>query len=124
MAQVETTRWVILRDLAMFQIKLILDGFKDLVLVQLATAAAALDLIGDAPGRGRYFYSVLRFSERMDLWLNLHGAATDAHSNGDGLFGASVAGSSNLVGQLERLVRGGDEARPGPRHRRRAAAQV
>ena len=51
----------------------------------------------------------MRVSERFDLWLNLHGATEGAEEDVDGLFGGSEAGSDTLLGQIEQMVRGGDE---------------
>ena len=96
---------VLIRDLMIFQLKLVLDGFKDLFLMQLSIGAAILDLLLGRPGRPLLFYRVLRLSERFDLWLNLHGPAAAAEKTADGLFGASRAGSNTLLGQLERVVR-------------------
>jgi hypothetical protein len=113
----KATRPVMMRDLAIFLIKLTLDGLKDIVLVQLALGAALLDLLSGGGQRERLFYSVLRLSERFDLWLNLNGAMERMEEgqeiNEDGLFGASEAGSDTLLGKLEQMVRGGDTSAPG-----------
>lgn len=111
------TRSVTLRDFFIFQLKLVLDGFKDLVVFNVSIVAVVLDFLSGRGRRPRLFYSVLRLSERFDLWLNLHGVVDrlEAGDDDDGLFGASEAGSDTLVGKLEELVRGGDE----PRSRRR-----
>lgn len=100
---------VVLRDLAIFQLKLFLDGVKDVVLMPLSIAAAGFDVL--FPGRvvGHRFYAVLRFGERIDGWLNLYGAAERADVNRDGLFGASRAGSASLLGRLEEIVVGRSE---------------
>ncbi len=95
----------LVRDLLIFQTKLVLDGLKDIAMIQLSILAALFDLLFGRPGRPMLFYSVLRLSERLDLWLNLHGAATHAEETDDGLFGASRAGSDTLLGKLEELVR-------------------
>ncbi len=106
-------RWVIVRDLAIFQLKLFLDGLVDLVLSPLAIAAACVEILLVGRRRGRLFYAVLRIGERADLWLNLYGASRTADA--DGLFGGSRAGSDTLLGELEQRIRGGDR----PRRRRR-----
>ena len=67
------------------------------------------DLIFKRHGERRFFYRVMRVSERFDLWLNLHGAALPAECDEDGLFGVSEAGSNTLLGKLEQITRGGDE---------------
>lgn len=104
------SRWTILRDLVIFQIKLVLDGLKDVVLGPVSVVAAVIPLIfGPGARRARVFYNVLRLGERYDLWLNLFGAVERADV--DGLFGGSRAGTDTLVGQLEQTLRGGDEPR-------------
>ena len=67
--------------------------------------AALFDLLFGRPGRPLLFYSVLRLSERFDLWLNVYGAADKAEMDEDGLFGASRAGSDSMLGKLEEIVR-------------------
>ena len=108
-----TSRSVTLRDFAIFQVKLVLDGLKDGVVFGLSIGAIVLDFIAGRGKRPRLFYSVVRVSERFDAWLNLHGVMErmDAGDSEDGLFGASEAGSDNLIGKIEQLVRGGDEPR-------------
>jgi hypothetical protein len=106
-----TPRAVILRDLALLYIKLGLDGLKDLMLIWLAGFAAAADLLTRGPGRGKYFYAVLRLGERIDLWLNVYGPSKHAALNPDGLFGESRAGDDTYMGRVEELLRR-EEARP------------
>lgn len=103
------SRWVILRDLGLFQLKLALDGLIDLTLAPLSIAAALIEVFFGGERRGRLFYAILRFGEKADLWLNLYGASRRADA--DGLFGGSKAGSESLLGEIEQIVRGGDEPR-------------
>jgi hypothetical protein len=103
------TRWVILRDLAIFQMKLVLDGAKDIVLGPVSIGAVALDLLFPGPQPGHRFYAVMRVGERFDRWLSLFSAADKASAHEDGLFGASRAGSRSLLGKLEELVIGYEE---------------
>lgn len=103
------SRWVVLRDLVIFQVKLLMDGFKDLVISQMALVAAAVDLVFPGPRRGHRFYAVMRLGERMDNWLSLYGASEHAEASGDGLFGASRAGSRTFLGKLEAMVLGREE---------------
>ncbi|HUF75321.1 MAG TPA: hypothetical protein VMM35_03540 [Longimicrobiales bacterium] len=108
-----TGRKVTLRDFAIFQLKLALDGLKDLVVFNVSIVAVVLDFIAGRGQRPRLFYSVVRASERWDRWLNLHGVMErlDEGESEDGFFGASDAGADSLIGQIEELVRGGDEPR-------------
>ena len=100
---------VSVRDFAIFQLKLLIDGAKDGAVFAMSFAAFGIDLVFRRHGRRRIFYKVMRVSERFDLWLNLHGATEGAEEDVDGLFGGSEAGSDTLLGQIEQMVRGGDE---------------
>lgn len=106
-----SSRGVIIRDLMLFQLKLLIDGVKDVLVAQAALAAAIIDILFGGSRRGRLFYSVMRLSERFDLWLNLHGASTRAQEDRDGLFGVSRAGDDTLLGKVEEIVRGPEERR-------------
>jgi hypothetical protein len=106
----KATRSVLIRDFLIFWLKLWLDGFKDFVMIQLSIVAVIFDLFFGGR-RNRLFYKVMRLGERIDLWLNLHGALAHGEDTGDGLFGGSRAGSPTLVGKLEQAIRGGDEPR-------------
>jgi len=70
----EVTWGRVVRDVLMFQFKLVVDGLKDLGLAQVALAAALLDLIRRDGTPGRRFYGIVQLSERFDTWLDLHEA--------------------------------------------------
>jgi hypothetical protein len=107
---------VLIRDFIIFLIKLTIDGFKDIALIWLSVPAVIIDLFFSRRDN-RVFYKVMKLGERFDLWLNLHGALARSEGTGDGLFGGSEAGSKTLVGQIEQMVRGGDEPRKSKRSR-------
>ena len=97
------SRAALVRDFLIFQLKLFLDGLKDVAMSPLAALAVVWDLlVGDRSGRR--FYSVLRLTERFDLWLNLYGAAHGAERGGEGLFESSAAGSDTMLGKLEEIA--------------------
>ena len=102
---------VSIRDFAIFQLKLLIDGLKDGAVFTVSCAAFAVDLVFRRHGERRYFYRVMRASEKFDLWLNLHGASERAQTHDDGLFGVSRAGADTLLGKLEQIARGGPEPR-------------
>ena len=66
------TRWRLLRDVAVFQIKLGMEAVLDIALIPVSLAAAGLDLLLGNWRRPRWFHAVLRFGERcehrIDLW--------------------------------------------------------
>jgi hypothetical protein len=102
---------VLIRDLLIFQLKLWMDGLKDIVLSPVSIVAAVMDLLLGPGKNGPRLYGVLRLGERFDLWLNLFGAAGKARHSPDGLFAGSEPGDRTLLGTLEGLS--GAEAKPG-----------
>lgn len=108
-----TTRSVTVRDFAIFQFKLLLDGSKDFFAFWLSIVAISLDFIAGRGRRPRLFYSVVRASERFDKWINLHSVVQrmDEIESDDGLFGGMEEGADSLIVQIEALVRGGEEGR-------------
>lgn len=108
-----TTRSVTVRDFAIFQFKLLLDGSKDFFAFWLSIVAISLDFIAGRGRRPRLFYSVVRASERFDKWINLHSVVQrmDESESDDGLFGGMEEGEDSLIAQIEALVRGGEEGR-------------
>jgi hypothetical protein len=69
------TRWQLVRDVAVFQIKLGLEAVLDLTLIPVSLAAAALDLLLGNWRRPRWFHAVLRFGERCEHRIDLWGVA-------------------------------------------------
>lgn len=100
----EIPNTVLIRDVLIFQLKLWLDGFKDLVLSPLSIGAAILDLLSGPGPKGYRLYRVLRRGERFDLWLNLYRGSGAAESSGEGLFGGSEPGDDTMLGRLESMV--------------------
>ncbi len=101
-----TSRSVTIRDFAIFQAKLALDGMKDFVAFNLSIVALLLDFISGRGKRPRLFYSVVRGSERFDKWLNLHSVVEqmDDVDGEEGFFAGADEDDDSLVGEIERLV--------------------
>jgi hypothetical protein len=71
------TRWRIVHDVAVFQVKLGLEAVLDLTLIPTSLAAAALDLVVGNWRRPHFFHAVLRFGERCENWIDLWGVAAN-----------------------------------------------
>jgi hypothetical protein len=71
------SRWRLLRDVLVFQIKLGMEAALDIALIPLSLAAAGLDLLLGNWRRPRWFHAVLRFGERCERRIDLWGVATD-----------------------------------------------
>lgn len=99
--EIHPTRWVLIRDALAFQLKLFLDGLRDLVMMPVSLGAAVLDLLGVGPRAGRQFYDLLAFGRQTELWIDLFGAAEHAEP----LPESRGPGVDRLVAKMERLVR-------------------
>ena len=111
-------RGVTLRDFVSFQLKLALDGFKDLLVFNVSIVAMILDFIQGRGRRPRLFYSVMRWSKRFDGWLNLHSSidrvdALEAGEEEPLSEGADMA-VDPLLEKFDQLIKGaGDQAKGG-----------
>lgn len=65
-------RWGLLRDAAAFQVKLVVDGLRDVLLSPVSLIAA---IAGLALGRHDWFYDVLHVGRRSEKWIDLFSAA-------------------------------------------------
>jgi hypothetical protein len=72
-------RWTLIRDVAVFQVKLLVDGFRDLVLVPISLLTGLVSLLRGGAKPGSEFYDLLRTGRRSERWINLFGAATRVH---------------------------------------------
>ncbi len=62
-------RWRLIRDVAVFQVKLFADGFRDLIFSPVSIVLALIDLVTG----GSRFYNLLHLGRRTDRWINLFG---------------------------------------------------
>jgi len=92
------TRWRLLRDVVVFQIKLAMEAVLDLALIPASLAAAGLDLLLGNWRRPRWFHAVLRFGERCERRIDLWGVGD---ADGD----VSNLEIDAVVRSIETLVR-------------------
>lgn len=70
-----TSNWTLIRDAAVFQVKLLVDGFRDLVLIPASFVAALMSLWSSRDGRpGPQFYRLLGVGKRSEHWIDLFAA--------------------------------------------------
>ena len=72
-------RWTLIRDVAVFQVKLIFDGLRDLLLVPVSLLAGLTSLLRGGHEPGPEFYDLLKLGRRSERWINLFGAAGHYH---------------------------------------------
>ena len=71
---IDASRWNLIREVLVFQVKLVVDGLKDIVLGPLALTAGLLDLARSTPIEEGLFHTVLRSGARFDRWVGLFDA--------------------------------------------------
>lgn len=83
-------RGELVRNTVVFQLKLMADGFRDLVLLPVSLIATLIGLLrgGDEPERE--FHQVIQFGRQSEQWINLFG-------------NHEVADGSNAVASIDSL---------------------
>ncbi len=70
----EQDRWSLIRDIAVLQVKLLVDGARDVLLVPISMIAGIVSLAKGNLGSDNEFYELMRFGKRSERWINLFGA--------------------------------------------------
>jgi len=74
--------WLLIRDVGVLQVKLVVDGLRDLVLVPASLIAGVVSLIRSKDGKpGPQFYRLLAIGKKSEHWINLFGAIRNAPMN-------------------------------------------
>ncbi len=71
----EKGRRQLIRDMAVFQVKLFADGFKDVLLSPVSLIAGIMGIFLGGRTPGTFFYSVLRLGKQTENWIGLFNAA-------------------------------------------------
>jgi hypothetical protein len=95
----------LLRDVAVLQVKLLVDGLRDLVLVPASLIAGLVSLVSSSGGKpGPQFYRLLGVGKQSESWINLFGAvghSPEGMSQPQQFTGADI---DEIVGTLEKYV--------------------
>ena len=70
-------RWRFVRDVMVFQLKLLLDNLRDLALVPISLVAALVDLVYKGEREGSLFYKVLRWGAHSEEVIDVYSAIED-----------------------------------------------
>ena len=101
----EGARWTMLRDLGVLQVKLIVDGLRDLILVPASLIAGIASLVTSKDGRpGPQFYQLLAFGKQTEVAINLFGATKNSPEDIEQPQPFANADIDALVGKLETIV--------------------
>jgi hypothetical protein len=105
-------RWTMLRDLGVLQVKLVVDGLRDIVLVPLSLVAGVISIASSKDGRpGPQFYHLLAWGKQSEVWINLFGAVKNSPEKIEQPMPFGDRDIDDIVGRLESFVV--DEVRRG-----------
>jgi len=97
-------RWTLVRDIGVLQLKLVVDGLRDLVLVPVSLVAGVVSLAKMGHGGGTEFYDLLRLGRKSERWINLFGAADNVPATEENDIDFSNADMDGLVSRVESFV--------------------
>ena len=103
--QPDAARWQLLRDLGVLQVKLLVDGLRDLILVPASLVAGIISIVQSEDGKpGPQFYRLLAWGKESEIWINLFGAASNSPEEIEPPSGFGAKDIDDIVGRLETFV--------------------
>jgi len=94
-----------LRDLGVLQVKLVVDGLRDIVLVPLSLVAGVISIASTKDGRpGPQFYHLLAWGKQSEVWINLFGAVKNSPEKIEQARPFGDQDIDDIVGRLESFV--------------------
>ena len=98
-------RWTLARDIGVLQVKLVIDGLRDLMLVPASLVAGIVSIMSSIDGKpGPQFYHLLSVGKQSERWINLFGALRNAPADIEHAATFPDADMDDLVGRLEMFV--------------------
>ena len=74
--------WKFLRDVLVFQLKMLLDNVRDFALMPVSLAQRSIDLIFKGERQGALFYQVLRWGAHSERVIDVYSAIEQAREAG------------------------------------------
>ena len=101
----ETQRWTLIRDIGVLQVKLIVDGLRDIILVPASLVAGIISIASSKDGKlGLQFYHLLAWGKQTEVWINLFGAGKNSPEEIEQPQPFGDQDIDDLVGRLESFV--------------------
>ena len=98
-------RWTLIRDVVVLQAKLVVDGFRDLLLVPASLVAAVVSLVSGDKGRpGPQFYRLIGLGKQSERWIDLFKAYENAPEELRRENEFAVSNMDELVDRFESFV--------------------
>lgn len=100
----EPDRWSLIRDIAVLQVKLIVDGLRDFILVPVSLVAGVISLVRGETRSESAFYELLRLGKKSERWINLFGATDALPASGRDLVDFPDGDIDAVVSRVEAFV--------------------
>ena len=98
-------RWSLLRDLGTLQVKLLVDGLRDIILVPASLVAGIVSIVSSNDGKpGPQFYQLLAWGRQSEIWINLFGAVKNSPEEVGQQQPFGNTDIDDIVGRLETFV--------------------
>ena len=98
-------RWRLLRDLGVLQVKLLVDGLRDIILVPASLVAGIVSIVSSNDGKpGPQFYQLLAWGRQSEIWINLFGAVKNSPEEVGQQQPFGSTDIDDIVGRLETFV--------------------
>jgi hypothetical protein len=98
-------RWSLLRDLGALQVKLLVDGIRDIILVPASLVAGIVSIVSSNDGKpGPQFYQLLAWGRQSEIWINLFGAVKNSPEEVGQQQPFGNTDIDDIVGRLETFV--------------------
>ena len=115
MDKLPSNRWVLVKQLISFQVKLAFDAIRDLFLSPISFICALIDISKNKNIEQSYFNKLMNFGSKTDVWINLFSDHNDNHrviKQDDTINNVSVKdvgfvdkGADQLFNKIEDLIR-------------------
>jgi len=73
MKEPDISRWTLIRDMFIFQVKLAMDAIRDLLLSPASIICGLIDIVKGYSISQSYFHKLMNLGQQSDSWLNLFG---------------------------------------------------
>ena len=97
-------RWTLIRDIGVLQVKLIVDGLRDFILVPISLVAGIISVFTSADSHDNEFYRLLRIGRKSERWINLFGAADRVQPRSEERVNFPQDDIDTMVKKLEDMV--------------------
>lgn len=95
-------RWRFLRDVVVFQLKMVVDNLRDFALIPVSLGAALIDLLFKGEREGALFYKVLQWGRHSEEIIDVYSAIEDHPTGGAGMNPDYTIDA--VIARLERVV--------------------